>query len=158
MSTKARTVDNLGMDAYSRYARDQEILDTKFIEEANLVSSKTEISVSKPYIPTDFDLLFSLGHTASWAEFTPPPTANLFSKSLFSFQLIPSLGEREDITAAEFVEDALQKKKKNKKRSPKELQEEDEEKEVIINLLECIEKIDKALQLINARRNQYQRG
>jgi len=45
MTVKPRTIDNMGIDTSSRYARDKATLDTKLIEESRFIPSKTEVSV-----------------------------------------------------------------------------------------------------------------
>lgn len=159
MSTKPRTIDNLGVDASIRYAKDKELFEPKFIEESKLVSTKTEIPSLKPYIPSEFERLFSSIRTTIWAAFDPPPESLSNPNSLFSYQLIPSLHLEPDIEPLLFIEDALKKKKRpRKKQATKDKEEEEEEKQTLLVLLECIQQIDKSLALINSRRNQYQRG
>lgn len=155
MSTKPRTIDNLGIDASSRYAYDQEIYDAKFIQESSVVSSKSEISVLKPYLPSDFEQIFGAKRTISWALFSSPPHLFSYGRSLFSYQLIPSLKKMEEEDLEEMVEDALQKRKRP---SDQENEEEKKEKQLIVNLLQCIKVMDETLSIINSRRNQYQKG
>ena len=160
MSVKPRTIDNLGIDASIRYAKDKELFEARFIEESSIVSRKTEIPVSKPYVPSEFDQMFSSERTIRWALFSPPPETLSTASALFSYQLLPSLGtyERQEDTE-QLLEDAMERQKDSRKdQSDKEKQQEEKEKQLIKNLLSCITRIDKTLNLINARRNQYQRG
>ena len=165
MSIKSRTIDNLGIGANERYAKDQQLFEPKLIEESRLVPQKTEVSVLKPYVPIEWEQLFSLGKQIPWASFSPPPNYYTQGKPLFSYQLIPSLGGYEkqeaDEDRLEALEDSL--KKPHKKHSGPMNQEEDSENEererqILLSLFRCIHKLDKTLSLINARRNQYQRG
>ena len=162
MTSKSRTIDNLGFDASIRYAKDKELFEARFIDDSQVVSRKSEISVSRPYVPSEFDQMFSSAKTISWALFSPPPEYLSFAKPLFSYQLIPSLGtyeKHEDTDQLLALEDALRKQKdSNKDQSDKEKQDEEREKRLIADLLQCIARIDKSLELINSRRNQYQRG
>ena len=163
MSVKSRTIDNLGVEASIRYAKDKELFESRFLEDSKLVSQKTEVTVSKPYAPSEFETLFSSGQLTSWASFLPPPESLSYGKRLFSFQLIPSLGnyEKQDDDAEKLaaLEDAIQKHKGSKQGgSHQEEKEEEEERQTIEALLQCIYKLDRSLSLINARRNQYQRG
>jgi hypothetical protein len=164
MSIKSRTIDNLGMDASVRYAKDKQLYEPQFIEESKLVPQKTEVSVLKPYIPNEFEQLFSLGKQVPWATFSAPPNYYAQSKPLFSYQLIPSLGsyEKQDANTdkLESLQDALQKpyKKKKEHNEEDEKEEEEEERQTLLALFQCIQKLDKTLSLINSRRNQYQRG
>ncbi len=154
--SKPRTIDNLGLDASIRYARDKELYAPISVEEAQFVSRKTEISVAKPYVPSEFEELFSSAKTVIWALFSPPPESLTSGSNLFSYQLIPSLGsyEKQD-DAEERLEDAL---KQRKRQSDKEKERDRREKNLISDLLANIENIDKSIELINSRRNQYQRG
>jgi hypothetical protein len=158
MSTKSRTIDNLGVETSSRYARDQAALDTKLIEESRFVPLKTEVSVLTPYLPTEFDEYLAPNKLTIWAAFSPPPDYLALAKPLFSFQLAPSLGGYEkqeaDLDKLEALGDALQKQHKE---GQQEMREEKERK-VLLQLLKTIGKLDRALSLINAKRNQYQKG
>jgi hypothetical protein len=155
---KPRTIDNLGIETSNRYARDQAALDTKLLEEARFVSTKTEVSVIKPYISTEFE-----GYTDSeltlWASFSPPPEALIRASALFSYQLIPSLGgyekQEEDSDKLEALEDTLNK---GFKEGGQGKQEEEKKRKTLVKLLKVIGELDRTLTLINARRNQYQRG
>lgn len=147
MTTKPRTVDNLGIDASIRYAKDKELFEAGLIEESHLVSQKTAIPVSKPYIPSEYDPLFSVGKSLRWAHFSPPSEyLRAYARSLFSYQLIPSLGpyEKQDED-----EDKLTQ-----------LEEagEGEDLQAIIALFKCVRGLDKILATIQMKRNQYQRG
>ncbi|HSX26838.1 MAG TPA: DUF5399 family protein [Chlamydiales bacterium] len=166
MTIKPKTVADLGIDSSRRYARDMEILDKRLVEESRLIPQKTEVTVAKPYVPSEFDRLYAPGKTMLWASFTAPPEYYVISRSLFSYQLIPSLGGYEKQEAAEErlenIEDALKKPHARKEgqldQDQKEQQEEDKERQVLMALLQIIHKLDKTLALINSRRNQYQRG
>jgi hypothetical protein len=163
MSVKPRTIDNLGIEASIRYAKDKELFEARFLEESRIVPQKAEIPVGKPYAPSEFEQLFSIGKTLSWASFLPPPEYFSYAKPLFSFQLIPSLGSYEkqeaDADKLAALEDAIDKQRGSKQdQSDKEKDEEEKERKAIAALLECIHKLDRTLTLINSRRNQYQRG
>jgi hypothetical protein len=164
MSVKPRTVDNLGIEASIRYAKDKELFEAKFIEEANLVPQKTETAATLPYVPLEFDPLFSSARQAQWALFTPPPGYASYAAGLFSHQVIPSLGDYEKQEAntdkVNALEDAVRKHKQSqgKGAEDEESEEEETERQVVIALLECVTQLDKNLRLVNARRNQYQRG
>jgi hypothetical protein len=157
-TSKPRTIDNLGIDASIRYAQDKELYAPISAEEAQIVSRKTEISVARPYVPSEYDTLFSSTKTVIWALFSPPPESLSKENTLFSYQLIPSLGtyERQE-DAEELLEDALEKRKQQPQ-SDKEKERDKKEKQIIKDLLANIAKIDKSIELINSRRNQYQRG
>lgn len=157
---KPRTIDNLGVETSSRYARDKAALDTKLIEESRFIPLKTEVSVVKPYLPTEFDQYLMPTKLAMWASFAPPPDYLVYGKPLFSYQLIPSLGGYEkqeaDSDKLEALEDTLNKAFKEGKEGQQ--QQEEKERKTLLTLLQMIEKLDRTLSLINSRRNQYQRG
>lgn len=162
MTIKSRTIDNLGIESSSRYAQDQAKLDTKFIEESRFIPLKTESSVVKPYLPTEFEEYLLAGTLTLWASFEPPPEYYAFAKAIFSYQLIPSLGsyekQEEDSDKLEALEDTLNKQFKEGKRDNQENQQEEKERKTLVGLLQTIGKLDRTLSFINARRNQYQRG
>lgn len=158
---KPRTIDNLGVETSSRYARDKATLDTKLIEESRFIPLKTEVSVVRPYLPTELEEYLMPDKLTIWASFAPPPEFFTQTKPLFSYQLIPSLGGYEkqeaDTDKLEALEDTLNKSFKERGGGGQEQQEEKERK-TLLSLLQVIGKLDRALTLVNARRNQYQRG
>jgi hypothetical protein len=161
MTVKPRTIDNLGMDSSVRYAKDKELLDLRLVEDSKWVSKRIEVSATKPYIPSEFDKLFSAKPTIQWALFSAPPASEPQSRTLFSYQLIPSLGSNEkqeaDAEKLTALEDTLDKEKRQGK-GDRDQQEEEKERKRLLALFKCLEKLDKALIFINSRRNQYQRG
>ncbi len=166
MTVKPRTIDNLGVESSIRYAKDQEALDTRLIQDSRFIPQKTEVSVLKPYVPSELEQYFAPGKITIWASFSPPPDYLLQGKPLFSYQLIPSLGSYEkqeaDSDKLESLESALGKpfsrKQKKGEDQEKEKEEEERERQILLALLKCIGTLDKTLTLINSRRNQYQRG
>ncbi len=161
MTVKPRTVDNLGTEASIRYAKDQAAIDRLLLEDARWVPNKTEVSVAKPYVLSEFDQLFSSAKTIQWASFQEPPNFEAHLSSLFSHQLIPSLGSSEkqeaDTEKLEALEDALHKREE-KKQNKDEQQKEEKERKALLALLKSLHKLDRTLSMINSRRNQYQRG
>lgn len=155
---KPRTIDNMGIDTSSRYARDRASTDTKLIDDSKFIPIKTEVSVLKPYLPTEFEQYQALHEQTLWASFAPPPDYLAYAKPLFSYQLIPSLGGYEkqeaDTDKLEALEDTLNKPFKEGSQN----QEEEKERKTLMHLLQTIGKLDRTLNMINARRNQYQRG
>ena len=112
MTVKPRTIDNLGVESSIRYAKDQEALDTRLIQDSRFIPQKTEVSVLKPYVPSELEQYFAPGKITIWASFSPPPDYLLQGKPLFSYQLIPSLGSYEkqeaDSDKLESLESALE--------------------------------------------------
>ena len=161
MSVKPRTIDNLGIETSSRYAKDRAQLDTKLVEESRFIPLETEVSVVKPYLPTEFEEYLSPAKLILWASFEPPPEY-LSSKALFSYQLIPSLGGYEkqeaDTDTLEALEDTINKQFKEGKRDQQESRKEEKKRKTLVGLFKTIETLERNLSFINARRNQYQRG
>jgi hypothetical protein len=159
MTVKPRTIDNMGIDTSSRYARDKASLDTKLIDESRYIPNKTEVSVVKPYFPTEFEEYLFPNKLTLWASFSPPPDYLAYAKPLFSYQLIPSMGGYEkqeaDSDKLEALEDSLNKQSKDGKQDQ---QEEERERKILMKLLKTVGTLDRTLILINSRRNQYQRG
>jgi hypothetical protein len=164
MTIKSRTIDNLGIETSVRYAKDQEAIDNQLLNDSRLVSRKIEIPVTKAYVPSEFDQMFSYGRSTLWALFSAPPEYESYSSDVFSHQLIPSLGTSEKqeagIDKIEALEDAVNKKHSKKKNflDEREEKEEEDERKALSSLLKCIERLDQTLVFINARRNQYHRG
>jgi len=164
MTVKPRTIDNLGVDASIRYAKDQDFFETRLIEESRLIPQKTEVTVAKPFELSEFDQTYSVGKTISWALFSPPPDFYSRDKGLFSYQLIPSLGSYEkletDSDKIETLEDVLEKSEEREGRgqSNQEREKDENQRKTLLALFQCIDKLNKTLTMINARRNQYQRG
>jgi hypothetical protein len=167
MSTKSRTIDNLGTEASVRYAKDKQLFEPQLIEESKWIPQKTAISVLKPYEMSEFDQIFSSFKKIIWAAFSPPPDYYTETKPLFSYQVIPSLGDLEkqetDTNKLEELKDALEQKKKKKQELLNQENEEDDDddeknRKALLSLLQCIHQLDKTLSFINARRNQYHRG
>ena len=171
MST--RTLDNLGIEVSSRYARDKQLLDSHLLSEAGLVSQKTESIAYKPYASAEFDqrFFFAMRTTSHLALFQPP--ANYFQggSNLFSYQLIPSLGDDEQ-QEADLEKLTLWKEERKKRRNqakhraaPSLLEDEEfddpndeKQEQVLVTLLECIARLNRDLLLAISCRNQYQRG
>lgn len=166
MSIKPRTIDDLGVETSVRYAHDKAI-DLRLIDESKWLPKNLEISVTEPYVPSDFDQMFASDRINQWASFVAPPNYGTQTRTLFSYQLVPSLGTYEkqesDMEKLAALKDVLNKQRQPKKQSGQPFFEEDDEKEeeerqTLLTLFKCIEVLDKSLAFINAKRNQYQRG
>lgn len=164
MTIKSRTIDNLGIASSVRYAKDQKELDPKLLTESRFVPDKAVVSVTKPLVFPELEEYLSPIRSILWALFPPAPEYS--SSTLFTYQLIPSLGSLEeqetDTDKLSALENAL-KEKKHKKGQSQEQEEREKEKEeaerqTLLTFLECTRKLDRMLELINGRRNQYQRG
>lgn len=170
-----RTIDNLGVDVSTRYAQDQEFLDQKILKEARGIVPQTQIDVTQPAYPSEFDSLFGLSkRNLPWADFVAPVRFNEQKKRLFTHQLIPSLGsfdKKENQSQKILAKAQAQLNKKvirkddernedPKKKFNEELLEKeiDKQKKILIKLLDCIVYLDKNISFINSRRTQYQKG
>ena len=163
MTIKPRTIDNLGIETSSRYAKDQAQLDAKIVEESRFIPQKAEISVVRPYLPTEFEEYLLPNKLVIWASFAPPPEFFSYSGSLFSYQLIPSLGDsekqEEDTEKLEALESAIDKQFEGGKQDQHEQNpEEERERKTLLGLLKVIGQLDRTLSHINSCRNQYQKG
>jgi hypothetical protein len=160
VSTKSKTIDNLGVDLSVRYAQNEELYDRSLIEESKLIPKFAEISVISPYVSSEIDELFDYANKHnSWAGFSPPPNFIFAKKNLFSFNVIPSLGPIE--LQEEKMEKIKQKKQKKKKSNKEKLlmeEKEDDENDILIFFFEALEKLNNELSSVNAKRGQYHKG
>jgi len=158
VSVKSRTIDNLGVDASVRYAQDQALLETSFIDESNLVSQQTAITVSTPSPPSsEFDEQYAVESPQGyWAVFLPPESSPKGgSLAPFSYELAPSLGGYEKTEASA---DKLEKLDLLQEDPEKKASREENERKKLLHFFQCFNKLNTDLSLINSRRNQYQRG
>jgi len=158
----ARTIDNLGVDISTRYAEDQELFDATFIKESRSIPSQASISVTLPFNPSEFELLFELNKRGKrWANFIPPANYHAQRRRLFAEQLIPDLGTLDKQEAQQQRLAAIgdeEKKKKREQNIPKEEEEIEIEKQILLTLLGKIHLYDTDLIEINSKRSQYQKG
>jgi hypothetical protein len=167
-----RTIDNLGIDASTRYAVDQQELDSKILKEARGIPRQAEVDVTTPFFASEFDLLFDTSKkNTSWALFTMPKNYGEQRKRLFTYQIIPSLGTQEktenqekkilaQIKEKTEEQNKERKKKQNNTSWEEEIEQEEQEREqkVLLSLLKKLLFLDKCMADITARRMQYQKG
>ncbi len=148
MSIKFRTVDDLGVDASKQYALNQQDLDFNQLQDSRFVPQKTEISVTTPYTPSDYDSKFSIGRITIWASFKPPAGSATTAGRLFTYQLVPSLGglDQQVSQLDHFAEIAPTDPTLKKEHT------------IIHNLLQQLVSIGQTFEQISARRSQYQKG
>jgi hypothetical protein len=151
MSIKARTIDDLGIEASNQYAKNQKELDRRLIEESHLFPSISEIGGIFPYAPPEYEDRFAVKRYAVWAGFKPPKNYPAVASRLFTYQFIPSLGSAEKQQALIDTFSALGET------VPKDPVQQYEYKK-ILSLLQLLAKLGKTFDLIIARCNQYQRG
>jgi len=155
VTTPPKTIDNLGSEVSAQYAQGQKLKDEVALTQYAAVGSKAQVD-SRPYLPrSDFQRQYILSQTIRWAAFSPPP-GSASSNKLFSFVIIPSLGdyEKQEDTADKLgsLENAF--KESGRALSSAELRE----LKTLLSLFGCIGNLQKTLELINSRRNQYHRG
>lgn len=167
-----KTIDNLGLETSIRWAQDQKYLDKTFTKESPFVSLSTQIDVAEPFYESEFNTLFQMKRYATWAALLAPKSYNLQKMRLFTFQIIPSLGTHEFLSAQmQKIRDGVENSKKGRAQRRKEgkgseyLWEDEKEEEeelraskMLINLLEYLQVLDTILIQINSRRNQYSKG
>ena len=168
----ARTIDNLGVDSSARYAEDQKKLDPSFVQELRKVPVKPQVDVTQAFFSSELDALLDMHQLAvPWAIFQAPEGYFEQNKGLFTARLIPTIGKEEKLTAEMLrLESAMQNMETAKKNEDvkgddvmkweegREVDDEAKEKEALLNLLNCISRLDHLLTDINGRRNQYQKG
>jgi hypothetical protein len=145
VKTTTRTVNDLGLDASVQYAKAQAALDPRLLIDASYVSNAAGVSVTQPYVPSEFELLFTAAPTASRALFEEPPGFAANNRGLFSYQLAPSLGSYE--TCADRISNV-------KNVDPTEAAP----LTSLLDLLTEIGQIDKNIYYITGKRNEFQRG
>lgn len=169
---KAVTIDRLDIKDHVRWAQDQKDYDISFVNESHLVAQHPEILGTSVIYSSKFEELFELQKkNLSWAFFVQPNNFHLFSRRFFSYRLFPSIyldefEEGEDEEGKEGEEDSEKEKTENlieevlkvEKGSQQTHSLFEKDKSSILNLLETIKGIDRMLQLINARKLQYQKG
>jgi len=159
MSTTPRTIDNLGVEVSNRYARDQAMLDPTFLEESKYVPTQTEVVVTSPHVPSEFDELFDTAkRNVPWAAFGAPPNYSATKRRLFSYQMVPSMGPPEKQLEELEKLKSFTRPIKKRKGSALDIRLEEKEKSSLIHLFEMVESLDKQLVYVNMRRNQYHKG
>lgn len=163
----ARTIDNLGIETYTKYAQDQAQLDEKIITESRFIPYEAEMDVTLPSFASEFDLLLETNRRNSpWADFFAPPYYFEQKKRLFRFQIIPSLGsdEKKESQFDRIKRKVKEDEERHQAHPPesweeeKDQEDEKKEKEILLRLLSKVNSLEKDLIDINSRRNQYQKG
>ena len=139
---KPLTVDNMGLGASARYARDQAALKQKLIDSQG-IPDRVAISTVSPQRPAEFgEYLFPT--RTEWASFSPPPAHLAQTHPLFILgKLIPGVGSLEQRDQLESLQVPP---------------EEERKKQTILHCLDTLNALDRDLTKIEACRNQYHRG
>ncbi len=163
----ARTIDNLGYDASQRYAFDQKQLDEtdKIHKDIRVPITHTQIDVTTPSFNSEIDLLFQTDkkHLA-WAEFTAPHGFSTLKNRFFTYEILPSLGipeENENYTQKILA--LTGENEENSENKPeweriKEAEDKAKEKSALLNLFDCILKLNSCMIYLNNKRTQYHKG
>lgn len=152
MSTKV-TIDNLGLEASKAYARGQQALDLRLIEESRYFPAKVEGGLT-PYISAEGEesfTIFTIGRATVWATFSPPQNYSVSAFHLFSYLLIPSIGGSERLQA---LGDKLEGLEKTIPQDRVEQYKYQTLRSFVKHLID----FSRTLESIRARCNQYQRG
>ncbi len=151
MSSKLRTIDNLGIEASNQYAKGQQALDRHLIDESRFFPPSIKGGLT-PYIPSESEenfTIFTMGRATVWAAFSPPMNYADSSVRLFTYLFIPSLGTSEQLQTLDDRLETLDKKiHKDRERDYKKL----------CSFIKHLIDSSRTFELIKARCNQYQRG
>lgn len=161
--SKSVTIDNLGIKASVRWAKDQGKIDPKFISESRSVPLHTQVSSTEPYFGSQLEDLFAYSKkNISFAKFVAPKGYHSHQRALFTFQIVPTMGtmEKQEVNLTKLSslkhESEIEEKKETmekEKQSP-ELKEID----LVEKMLKKIGLLDKYLNVINSRRQQFHKG
>ena len=140
-----RTIDNLGVEASVRFARDSSTLDPSLLKESSFVSAQSGADIQTPFFQSELDTVFQVGErNAPDGVWEAPPQGASPPSRLFSYTLIPSLGSQDRIeTMREHVEMFSGK---------------EEEAHALRDLLTEIDRLTRDSVTIANKRNQYSKG
>lgn len=163
---KPVTIDQFGIEAHERYAKDQEALDSSFIKGA---APYSEIIGTSVIYSSEWDKLFDYSlRNHPWAAFAPPREfALLQRRRFFGFSIVPSLdgfsqdeekaiqegGEEEDDEPEAFAEEkeCLMSVKSSEASIER-------ERSTLFKLFESMENLNELLKEIHSKKLQFQKG
>jgi len=160
------TIDNLGLEASARYARDRAMYDEKLITEADLVSRQTIVDVTTQSYRSEMESILGTDiKNRSFSEIKAPAGYNEQVRRLFMNRIVPSLGTEEKKTMQmERIQAQLEQDEKRLVAQPqsyerdKVMREEKKESSVLITLIQKSIELDHDLAEIHAKRAQYKKG
>lgn len=154
------TIDNLGLGASVRWARDQKYFDSSIVKESPFVSSQTSVEPSVPCFSDTLELLLPIRPQHSpWACFSPPNGYFERQFRLFDHQVISSLGPHSAQQACiEKIQEREGKGDRDLQQREEEEEEEEESDHVLVQLLRYLQEVNEWLALIDAKRKQYTKG
>ncbi len=160
-----RTIDNLGVENYNRYAEDQALFDRSLITDSAKVFPQAAVDIAMPSFRTQFRLL--MGMTAlhpQWAAFAAPEMFEGARKNIFTTQLLPFMGSEDKKTDQKERIKKRRKQEREKHRGARswhgEQEERDEESEeqALLMLFTCIERLNADMIEALAKMKQFQKG
>lgn len=163
---KPVTLDQIGIEAHERYAKDQDVLDASFIKGA---APHFEILGTSAIFSSEWDKLFEYSQrNHPWAAFAPPPLfALLQRRRFFSFSIIPSLdgfSQDEESSGGQDDEneddqpDAFAEEKERLMNVNVDQQSHEKERSILFNLFDSMEHLNELLKEIHSKKLQYQKG
>jgi hypothetical protein len=164
------TIDNIGMPAHNRYAKDKALLDPIFLTEPQLIAPHVPNNSVSSIYSSKWEELFDIQKkNLPWAVFSPPPHFLSRSHRLFSYHFFVCLAQDEDEgepSDEENEDSSLFEKKKKALSQLMQLQRAKEDvlllfekdRSCIVSLLDAIEKLERLLAHIHSRKLQYQKG
>jgi len=144
------TIDNLGIEASNRYAKDQAGLDLNLIRDARRIPDQTLRVVMNPSVALSRE--FSIGNHILWANFSPPKDYSFSAFRLFTYQLIPGLGTLDQTQALLDQMERLAPQMEEKDAAQKKAFR------ALLLLLQMLEKLEKTFEFLKANRDRYQQG
>ena len=162
-----KTIDNLGVDISSQYARTQGETKEDLIKESGIASISAKIDVTKPAYRSEYDMILGTRQRyKGWALFPFPSNIAASSLRVFTSHLLPAIRADEfGLLEMDRLRAHQEKKRKDKKTKTsynyeETIEDEEEEKEssTLMGFIEEVQQLDKNLIAINGRRNQYQKG
>lgn len=167
---KPVTLDQIGIEIHERYARDQQVLDKAFVEEA---APHSEVMATSSIFASEWDKLFSYStRNVPWASFVFPPFSFLSKKrSVFVSSVLPSLeeDEQQDHQKGESDEEHEDENKRSLfaeirarllcvQAADLSKDQLERERSILLRLLESVEELNELLKEIQSRKLQYQKG
>ncbi len=159
MTENIKTIDNLGINAYTRFDTDHDLYDKKYIEESNQIVSKIRTDISKPMLISEYQLLFGVtSKEVTWAMMPPPNKYNEQTGRLFTNQLTPKCGPEEVIDMIINRISGQRDQEIAKINNGLEKEQIATKANKLISLMNDINVFNKMLEKINAERLMYVKG
>lgn len=146
---EAITIDNLPIETSVQWAEAQESIDRKYVDETPQISTRTEILVNQPKLPS-LDQLFETKKKApTWAFFIEPEHFRSQSNRFFKQSIIPNTVSEEYLDRLEEIAQDIKAKAKA---------EDFKNCEVLKSFFKVSSELDKMLTEIRSRVLQFRKG